>query len=103
MKQPWEMTPQERDVYFEILEKELAQMPLPTAHSGKRTAQAHEFMMMHCNEDNIGFKHSFTRNYVFLERRKPSMLGSGEWRLTVPLSRDAFLRGEFDECPKFER
>ena len=29
MKQPWEMTPQERDVYFEILENELAQLAFP--------------------------------------------------------------------------
>jgi len=64
--------------------------PLYTESGITRFAAAGEFMLMGIGDKGeVQFKHSYTRNYVFL-------LENGE--LLVPMTRQAFMQGFFDAC-----
>ena len=82
------------DAWFAILDKRLAEHPLPTRAGGTRTATAGEFMLMdeRATEDGrtIGFKHRLQRNYVFLVACR------GAVELYVPVTDRPFMRGFFD-------
>jgi hypothetical protein len=94
-KAPHLMTKEERNTLFECLETELQLQKLPTSYGLPRIAHADEFMIMHTTEEGIiGFKHICTRNYVFLI---PSESQNREYDLYVPVSKEYFMRGQFDE------
>lgn len=51
-----------------------------------RRAKAREFMLMEMSDERTAFKHSDTRNYVFL---------MADGTLVVPHTQEAFMRGGF--------
>jgi len=83
------------DEWFEHLEVELAWVELKTSSGKMRKAKAEEFMLMSesrmGNKTVIGFKHSHTRNYLYL-----TMDGSGKCSIHVPSEGTPFHHGEFD-------
>jgi hypothetical protein len=94
-KSPYLMTKEERHSLFQCLEAELQLQKLPTSYGLPRLAHSDEFMIMHTTEEGvIGFKHIGTRNYVFL---LPSESQNRKYELYVPVSRELFMRGQFDE------
>lgn len=93
MNEPKSFTREEINTQFEALDKLLKANP-PEAQG----AQADEFMLMHRTDDPhghgtvVGFKHSDTRNYLFVLHptgtdKTPS--------LHVPKTEKMFMRGEF--------
>jgi len=82
---------------FEMLKYLLRHRKLKTAglSGAVRAVQHTEFMWMHevQPEGIIGFKHSGTRNYVFLVPWT-NRAESG-WTLHVPERTEPFMRGEF--------
>lgn len=88
------MKKDEIQICYQKLEAALQALPLPTSTPGfHRTAKAEEFMLMHEDEEKrLGFKHTHTRNYIFL-------LPEGE--IFVPQTKEPFLQGEFD-CSSLE-
>ena len=80
----------EREVgkMFEKLDWLLSNVLLDTEETKPRTPKASEFMLMHVTEDNVvGFKHSMTRNYVYIYPGN---------KLYVPKNQTPFMRGFFD-------
>ena len=75
---------------FRLLEAALEKYgPLPTEDGGSRHVSATEFMLMQPDpvQGHYQFKHSRTRNYVFLNARRGI--------LVVPQTDQAFKRGFF--------
>lgn|GEM_PF-4730780 len=94
-KNPINMTKTDRDSLFTELDSHLQKQKLPTSYGLHRLAHADEFMLMHISEDGtIGFKHICSRNYVFLV---PKYRHEGCYELSVPISNEPFMRGQFDE------
>ena len=92
----------EVDARFAELAALLATQALPTFKQGPRYATADEFMPMHekslPGEGRVtGFKHSDTRNYVFVMRAETHAAPvTAEYRLHVPRTGEPFKRGTFD-------
>ena len=87
-----EITREQINSHFENLEKLLATRMLPSdsfirGTSQPRLAQADEFMLMGIRNGFVQFKHSETRNYVF-------MTTDGQ-KLEVPQTSQAFMLGTF--------
>lgn len=73
---------------FDKLTEALKMKSLPTSKGTLRQAKASEFMLMHTDaQGRTGFKHSDTRNYLFL---------MPDGTLYVPQTKEPFMRGEFD-------
>lgn len=73
--------------YFTALKQALAGAKLKTSSGAMREADVSEFMFMGVNQGCASFKHSDSRNYLYL-------LPTGE--LYVPESNEPFHRGTFD-------
>ena len=82
------MNPQEVNYWFTILADLLEKRPMHTTYGTRYDVVANEFELMGKDpKGTIQFKHSNTRNYVFIQ--------NGE--LIVPRQNEAFLRGFFDK------
>lgn len=85
--------------FFEVLNSKLRVKPLRTEKGSHRIAHAAEFMFMHIDAAGcVGFKHSHTRNYVFLI---PDPDGKS-YELYVPSDNKPFMLGTFD-YPEVDR
>ncbi|MBX9570675.1 MAG: hypothetical protein K2X77_17415 [Candidatus Obscuribacterales bacterium] len=81
------MSNDELTAYFHALEQALTVVMLKTSSGTFRKASAAEFMYMGKNQDCLAFKHSGSRNYIYLHH-------TGD--LYVPQSDEPFHRGFFD-------
>ena len=75
-------------VYFSMFDDSLRSVVLDTEDGVGRIGQASEFMFMGIYRGEIAFKHTASRNYVYMDRF------SGDLR--VPKSDRYFGRGVFD-------
>lgn len=63
------MTDKKINHYFEMLEKSLKTVALPTSTGDTRKGVwAGEFMLMREHRDNIHFKHIGQRNYIYMDK-----------------------------------
>lgn len=76
------------DAAFDLLKDALRKNKLPTEGGELRTAHPGEFMLMHGEESYWYFKHSWTRNYVMINRRSGALF--------VPQTGGPWRRGFFD-------
>ena len=83
-----EISRQDINAYFSMLERSLERFILPTEDGVDRFAKAAEFMLMRISGDLVHFKHILTRNYLYLDRF------TGE--ISIPTGRPFHL-GFFDE------
>jgi len=77
--------------YFSMLDDSLRSVVLDTADGFGRIGRAREFMFMGIYGGEIGFKHHYTRNYVYMDRFSGS--------LRIPKSDRYFGQGIFDLDP----
>jgi len=77
--------------YFSMFDDSLRSVVLDTSDGVGRIGRAWEFMFMGIQGDEIGFKHCYTRNYVYMDRFSGS--------LRIPKSDRFFGQGIFDRDP----
>ena len=93
---PKYMTQEFANAAFERLQNHLKKKPLSCQNGPDRIVDASEFMYMQADDfgssTTVGFKHSDTRNYVYL-------LNYQSWNelLFVPKTPDPWKRGFFDK------
>jgi hypothetical protein len=80
-------TPEEIKTKFERLDAALQSTPLPTLSGQTRKAKAGEFMWMQSSHLGEQFKHSDSRNYLYLKV---------DGTIEIPDTREAFKQGVFD-------
>ena len=97
-KTQYRFTPEERIELFELLEHSLAYGTLRQKNGVARAVLASEFQLMHKTAGGlVGFKHIFTRNYIFLFT-KPGMCGrvlNEAGTIYIPMENRIHMRGYF--------
>jgi hypothetical protein len=95
----YDFTEGQIEEYYCALNRALKGKYLLCEDGHTRIANADEFMLMHRDglEGVIGFKHSYTRNYVFLVPVSDFM----GFVLYVPHTDKPLMRGYFDAQPEF--
>lgn len=87
------MDQQSVNQWFQRLER-LLEQKLPCEDGSERLVPVDEFMLMHVADNQAGFKHGNTRNYVFV-----TVDETGKATLEVPKKTDPFMQGYFDAYP----
>ena len=83
-----QITNKQAESLFDKLAMALKKEKLPTRKGEMRQAEPGEFMLMNVTPSGVAqFKHSDTRNYVFLK---------ADGSLEVPRTKEPFFQGEFD-------